>query len=169
MSAERQGLRIERISLFCLFCVLVPSPSLISHLSFSSYRSELQHHLSAISEDRRVSQPCIRWCSQCCTHLTHHPNNRGWPWAALPINHLTLASRKWLPFLCLPPPIFQSHPPIRVDPRRQRKPLLLLLPTRVEDSRPPFRMTASINLTEVITHHPLGAMSRLPTPSSSST
>lgn len=65
------------------------------------------------------------------------------------------------PLLSAPTPPFQLT-------KGSWKPVLLPLPTRVEDSRPPFRMTASINLMEVITHHPLGAMSRLPAPSSNS-
>lgn len=42
------------------------------------------------------------------------------------------------------------------------------LPTRVDDGLPPFPMNVSINLTEVITHHPPGAMSGLPSLSSTS-
>lgn len=65
-------------------------------LPLSISLSELQLHLSAIAEDR--GEPCIRWRTQCRTHLTHHPNNGGWPWAALPINHLTFPSRHQPPF-----------------------------------------------------------------------
>lgn len=57
---------------------------------------------------------------------------------------------------------------IWVDPWRLKNLCCFPLPTRLEDSRPPLRITASINLTEVITHHPLGAMNRLPTLSSTS-
>lgn len=77
------------------------------------------------------------------SHLTPEPDNRSRPWVAPPINHLTFSSLHLLP-LTAPSP--KHHPRLPPFP----------LPTRVVEPHPPFRMTASINLTEVITHQPLG-------------
>lgn len=95
---------LKNLSVLSLLC---PHPFSFSYFSSMFLFVPLWVTTSSFCHIRgQEGQPCIRWCSQCCTRLTHHPNNRGWPWAALPINHLTLASRKWLPFLCLPPPSF---------------------------------------------------------------
>lgn len=74
----------------------------------------------------------------------------------------TLSSAHWLPSFA-----FSLHPDglFWVDPWWLKKNLCRAsLSTRVDGGRPPFPMNASINLTEVITHHPLGAMSGLSFP-----
>lgn len=102
--ARRECQRMHRICVFV--SALSSSPSLLSSSLLSSLCSSL------FSSTR--GEPCIRWR----THLTHHPNNRGWPWAVSPINHLTFTSRHQSPS---PPTSTTPHPPIRVDQRQLRK------------------------------------------------
>lgn len=100
--ARRECQRMHRI------CVFVSPVSLFPSCLFSSWLVSSPLLFSTGGE------PCIRWC----THLTHHPNNRGWPWAVSQINHLTFPSRHQLPS---PPTSSAPHPPFRVDPRQLRK------------------------------------------------
>lgn len=70
------------------------------------------------SRGREVKQ-CIRWGTQCRTHLTLHPNNGGWPWAAPLINHLTFSSRHQLPSPRFPPCVL-SWPEMASSPKKEK-------------------------------------------------